>query len=45
MTDEMFAKYIAKRPIDEILEFKEDFYENLNSANDDSNAVSNTVPS
>jgi hypothetical protein len=45
VTDEMFAKYIAKRPIDEILEFKEDFYENLNSANDDSNAVSNTVPS
>ena len=43
VTDEHFAKYIAKRPVDEILAFKEDFYDNLNSANEDQNGVSNTV--
>ncbi|CAB3987174.1 transcription termination factor 3, mitochondrial [Paramuricea clavata] len=41
--DELFAKYIAKRPVDEILAFKDDFYENLNPVSDDSNIVGNTV--
>jgi hypothetical protein len=29
MPDKQFAQYIAKRPLDEILAFKDDFYENL----------------
>jgi hypothetical protein len=43
MADELFAKYIAKRPVDEILAFKDDFNENLNPVSDDSNTVGNTV--
>ena len=43
VTDELFAKYIAKRPVDEILAFKEDFYENLNPVSDNSTATSQTV--
>ena len=36
VTDQLFAKYIAKRPIGEILEFKEEFYESMGAVKDSS---------
>ncbi|XP_028415878.1 uncharacterized protein LOC114539448 [Dendronephthya gigantea] len=44
VTDELFAKYVAKRPVNEILEFKDRFYENLNSISDNSDTVNTTIP-
>ena len=34
VTDQLFAKYIAKRPLSEILEFKEEFYETIGAKRD-----------
>ena len=44
VTDELFAKYVAKRPVDEILEFKDNFYENLNSISDNSDTTNSKIP-